>query len=192
MPAESYLEVCTTTSTQRSHYHRACPEVSGRPRPLGSRGCRESRQSASRPVEARSSNSVRPLPPVGCDIVPPCSSVFTSRWPFWATSWPSGQPSFHRHRGHQARVATRRTTSGAIGPGIDLRLLSDRVCQSMLHVGVGVSHMTPGEEQVPELRLRICLTGLRRRHLERGTRPLHAIQAVEKVVVGWEEEPDDE
>ncbi len=44
--------------------------------------------------------------------------------------------------------------SGAIRSGIDLTLLSDRLCQSMLHVGVGVSHMTPGEEQVPEVRLR--------------------------------------
>ena len=50
--------------------------------------------------------------------------------------------------------------SGAIRPGIDLTLLSDRLCQSMLHVGVGVSHMTPGEEQVPELRLRILLDGI--------------------------------
>ena len=50
--------------------------------------------------------------------------------------------------------------SGAIRPGIDLTLLSDRLCQSMLHVGVGVSHMTPGEEQVPEVRLRILLDGI--------------------------------
>ena len=54
--------------------------------------------------------------------------------------------------------------SGTIRPGIDLALLSDRLCQSMLHVGVGVSHMTPGEEQVPEVRLRILLGGSRGGH----------------------------
>ena len=83
--------------------------------------------------------------------------------------------------------------SGAIRPGIDLTLLSDRLCQSMLHVGVGVSHMTPGEEQVPELRLRILLDGIAtlapsNAVLDRS----HAIQAVEKVISGWEEEPEDE
>ncbi len=55
-----------------------------------------------------------------------------------------------------------------------------------------MSHMTPGEEQVPELRLRILLDGIATRapsnaELDRS----HAIQAVEKVIVGWEEEPDD-
>ena len=47
--------------------------------------------------------------------------------------------------------------SGAIRPGIDLGLLADRLCQSMLHVGVGVSHLTPGGEHVPDLRVGILL-----------------------------------
>jgi AcrR family transcriptional regulator len=50
--------------------------------------------------------------------------------------------------------------SRAIRPGIDLELLADRLCQSMLHVGVGVSHLTPGAEHAPELRLRILLNGI--------------------------------
>jgi AcrR family transcriptional regulator len=50
--------------------------------------------------------------------------------------------------------------AGSIRRGIDLGLLADRMCHSMLHVGVGVSHVTPGGEQVPDLRIRILLHGL--------------------------------
>jgi len=49
-------------------------------------------------------------------------------------------------------------------PGIDLGLLAERLCQSMLHVGVGVSHVTPGGEQVPELRIGILLHGVAQRN----------------------------
>ncbi len=82
--------------------------------------------------------------------------------------------------------------SGAIRGGIDLTLLSDRLCQSMLHVGVGVSHMTPGADQVPELRLRLLLDGISPRTpsnaaLDRS----HSTQAVEKVVATWKDEPEE-
>ena len=80
----------------------------------------------------------------------------------------------------------------AIRPGIDLTLLSDRVCQSMLHVGVGVSHMAPRAAQVPVVRLRILLDGISPRTppnaaLDRS----HSIQAVEKVIATWDEESED-
>jgi AcrR family transcriptional regulator len=83
--------------------------------------------------------------------------------------------------------------SGAIRPGIDLTLLSDRLCQSMLHVGVGVSHMAPGADKVPEVRLRILLDGISTRTpsnaaLDRS----HSIQAVEKVIASWEDESEDD
>ena len=39
--------------------------------------------------------------------------------------------------------------SGDLRRVIDLSLLSDRMCQSMLHVGVGISHLTPGGEAGP-------------------------------------------
>ena len=83
--------------------------------------------------------------------------------------------------------------SGAIRSGIDLTLLSDRLCQSMLHVGVGVSHMAPGAAQVPVVRLRILLDGISPRTpsnaaLDRS----HSIQAVEKVIATWDESEDDD
>lgn len=82
--------------------------------------------------------------------------------------------------------------SGAIRGGIDLTLLSDRLCQSMLHVGAGVSHMIPGADQVPEVRLRLLLDGISPRTpsnaaLDRS----HSTQAVEKVIATWVDEPDD-
>jgi AcrR family transcriptional regulator len=84
-------------------------------------------------------------------------------------------------------------SAGAIRAGIDLTLLSDRLCQSMLHVGVGVSHVTPGAEQVPEIRLRILLQGIAAATpsnvaLDRS----HSFQAVDKVVTSWQDDTDDE
>ncbi len=82
--------------------------------------------------------------------------------------------------------------SGAIRSGIDLGLLSDRLCQSMLHVGVGVSHVTPGGEQVPELRIRILLHGLAHRNpsntmLDRSD----AFRAARRAIAKWEGDPQD-
>jgi AcrR family transcriptional regulator len=84
-------------------------------------------------------------------------------------------------------------SSGVVRPGIDLTLLADRLCQSMLHIGVGVSHMSSGAEEVPGLRLRISLHGLAVRApsdaaLDRSA----AITAVQSVITGWAEEFDDD
>ncbi len=82
--------------------------------------------------------------------------------------------------------------SGAIREGIDLALLSDRLCQSMLHVGAGVSHMTPDAEQVPEVRLRLLLDGISPRTPSNAALDgSHSTQAVEKVIATWEDEPED-
>jgi len=43
---------------------------------------------------------------------------------------------------------------------VDLELLADRICQGMLHVGVGVYHRTPGAERVPAMKCRMLLNGL--------------------------------
>lgn len=81
--------------------------------------------------------------------------------------------------------------AGVIRPGIDLSLLSDRLCRSMFHVGVGVSHMTPGAERVPELRLRILLRGIARHAPPNAELDSSAaIAAVQDVVDGWEAQPE--
>ncbi|WP_054569992.1 TetR/AcrR family transcriptional regulator [Frankia sp. R43] len=50
--------------------------------------------------------------------------------------------------------------SGWLRPGIDLALLADRMCESMIHVGIGVSHRLPGADRLPALRCRILLEGV--------------------------------
>jgi AcrR family transcriptional regulator len=86
----------------------------------------------------------------------------------------------------------RARASGVVRPQVDLSLLSDRMCQSMLHVGVGVSHVTPGAERVPELRLHVLLHGIARRTAPDDVLDASApIQAVEKMVAGWGEALDD-
>jgi AcrR family transcriptional regulator len=83
-------------------------------------------------------------------------------------------------------------TSGAIRSGIDLGLLADRLCQSMLHVGVGVSHVTPGGEQVPDLRIKILLHGLAHRNpsntmLDRSD----ALRASRRAIDKWDNGTED-
>lgn len=82
-------------------------------------------------------------------------------------------------------------TTGTIRPGINLALLADRLCQSMLHVGVGVSHVTPGGENVPDLRIGILLHGIAARDpsdtaLDRST----ALRAARRAVDSWDEGDD--
>ncbi len=87
----------------------------------------------------------------------------------------------------QARVL------GFVRPEVELALLSDRLCQSMLHVGVGVSHVTPGAERVPELRLRILLHGIATRSPTDDSLDASApIKSVEKAVAAWEEDIGDD
>jgi AcrR family transcriptional regulator len=81
--------------------------------------------------------------------------------------------------------------SGVLRPQVDVSLLSDRLCQSMLHVGVGVSHVTPGAEHVPELRLHILLHGIAPQPPPDETLDASSpMKAVEKLVAGWDEDVD--
>jgi AcrR family transcriptional regulator len=74
-----------------------------------------------------------------------------------------------------------------------LPLLSDRLCQGMLHVGVGVSHLNPRAHDIPDLRLRILLHGLAVRAPSDGALDRSApIRAVDKLVAGWGAEDDDD
>ncbi len=81
--------------------------------------------------------------------------------------------------------------SRSIRSDIDLGLLADRLCQGMLHVGVGVSHLTPGAEHVPELRMGILLHGIGVRapsnaELDRSV----ALEAARDVIDTWEDEEE--
>lgn len=76
--------------------------------------------------------------------------------------------------------------AGVLRRGIAIELLADRLRQSMLHVGVGVSHLTPGAEHVPEIRCRIFLRGLAARppaatDLSRSA----ALRTAGDAIAGW-------
>ena len=82
--------------------------------------------------------------------------------------------------------------SGTIRSGIDLSLLADRMCQSMLHVGVGVSHLTPGGDSVPEMRIRILLDGLARRILsDGGLDRSNAMRSARQAIERWDVDAGD-
>lgn len=87
--------------------------------------------------------------------------------------------------------AGRRTDE--LRPTIDRSLLADRICQSMLHGGVGMTHSTQGSEQVPDIKIRILLHGL-------GTKPpsntaldrSKALKAARAAIAAWNDGTDDE
>jgi AcrR family transcriptional regulator len=81
---------------------------------------------------------------------------------------------------------------GTIRPGINLALLADRLCQSMLNVGVGVSHVTPGGELVPDLRMKILLHGIAHRSpadsaLDRS----NALRTARRAIETWDGENEE-
>jgi AcrR family transcriptional regulator len=83
--------------------------------------------------------------------------------------------------------------SGYVRSGIDLTMLAERLCQSMLHSSVGVFYRTPGAGKVPEVKCHMLLDGLAVRapsdaELERS----NAFAAAEKVIAGWADPDDDD
>jgi len=79
--------------------------------------------------------------------------------------------------------------SGCIRPGIDLGLLADRMCQTMLHVGIGVFHRSPGADRVPAIKCRILLEGIAARPLQDAALDRSAaFLAAESVIATWNED----
>ncbi|MGV0162002.1 TetR/AcrR family transcriptional regulator [Mycobacterium colombiense] len=81
--------------------------------------------------------------------------------------------------------------SGYIKPGIDLPTLADRICQTMLQVGLDVMRHSSSANQVAELLCRIILQGLATRPptdsaLDRSS----AFAAAEDVIATWSDDSD--
>lgn len=81
--------------------------------------------------------------------------------------------------------------SGYIKPGIDLPTLADRICQTMLQVGLDVMRHSSSANQVAELLCRIILQGLATRPptdsaLDRS----NAFAAAEDVIATWSDDSD--
>jgi AcrR family transcriptional regulator len=82
--------------------------------------------------------------------------------------------------------------SGYIKQGIDLPILAEQICQSMLHTSVGVYHRTAGAHQVPTLKCRMLLEGLavqtpENARLERS----NAFAAAEDAIARWSQSDDE-
>jgi AcrR family transcriptional regulator len=89
-------------------------------------------------------------------------------------------------------ILRRGHSAGEIRPGIDLALLAERICQSMLHIGVGVFHRTH-VQQLPAQKCRVLLHGIAVHEpsdatLERS----EAMQAARAAVAAWDEPDDDD
>ena len=83
-------------------------------------------------------------------------------------------------------------TAGGLRSGIDLTLLAERICQSMLHVGVGVFHRSHAQ-QLPAQKCRVLLHGMAvkvpsKAALDRSA----AIQAARAVIASWDAPRDDD
>lgn len=81
--------------------------------------------------------------------------------------------------------------AGAIRSGIDLTLLAERICQSMLHIGVGVFHRST--RRLPAQKCRLLLHGVAAKvpsnaSLDRSP----AMKAARAVVATWDEEMKDD
>jgi AcrR family transcriptional regulator len=81
--------------------------------------------------------------------------------------------------------------SGYIRPDIDLPTLADRICQSMLHVGMDVIRQNAAPDQVAAVMCRIMLQGLASRppsdaKLDRS----NALAAADAVIRTWNDEGD--
>lgn len=91
-----------------------------------------------------------------------------------------------------AMLETLRAARGAgyLRAGVDLVLLADRLCQSMLHVAIGVSHRSAGADRMAAVRCQVLLNGLavrplRESRLDRSAATL----AANGVVETWGEDP---
>ncbi|HET6954387.1 MAG TPA: TetR/AcrR family transcriptional regulator [Acidimicrobiales bacterium] len=83
-------------------------------------------------------------------------------------------------------VLARADAEGTLRDGIDRDVLADRICQSMLHVGIGVFHRNRAARLVPALKCRMLLGGLAEHpvvDVELDRSP--ARQAADEIIAGW-------
>lgn len=82
--------------------------------------------------------------------------------------------------------------SGYIKPGIDLPMLADRICQTMLQVGLDVMRHNSSTDQVAELLCRTILQGLAvRPPADSALDRSNAFKAASDVIATWPDDSDD-
>jgi AcrR family transcriptional regulator len=82
--------------------------------------------------------------------------------------------------------------NGDVRADVDLRILADRLCQSMLHVGIGVYHRSRGSEHRPEVECRMLLHGLAARRLgDSHLDESDASRFADEAIKSWSEDDRD-
>ena len=85
----------------------------------------------------------------------------------------------------------RAAADGSLQGEVDLRILADRLCQSMLHVGIGVYHRQRASLGLPAMKCRILLEGLAVRcPTDRTLDASAARRAADQVIQGWGSEDE--
>ena len=83
--------------------------------------------------------------------------------------------------------------SGEIRSGIDLHLLAERICQSMLHVGVGVFHRSQAAHHLPAQKCRVLLHGVAVRPPAKAALDAsEAMRAARQVITTWRDDAEDD
>ena len=81
--------------------------------------------------------------------------------------------------------------SGEIRSGIDPQLLAERICQSMLHVGVGVFHRSQAAHHLPAQKCRVLLHGVAVRSPSKATLDgSDAMKEARQVIATWSSDED--
>jgi AcrR family transcriptional regulator len=82
--------------------------------------------------------------------------------------------------------------AGAIRPGIDLALLGERICQSMLHIGVGVFHRQHAQ-QLPGQKIGVLLHGMAvAAPSDESLDASPAMQAAREAIATWDSPAEDD
>ena len=82
--------------------------------------------------------------------------------------------------------------SGYIRPDVDLPTLSDRLCQSLLHVGLDIIRHKASTDAVATLKCRITLEGLAAKRLtDSALNRSSALAAADAVIATWVDEVDE-
>jgi AcrR family transcriptional regulator len=79
--------------------------------------------------------------------------------------------------------------AGEMRKGVDLASLAERLCQSMLHVGIGMFVGRPGDQHMPALTTKVLLDGLAVHPLENSELDRSkALVAADAVIATWRNE----
>jgi AcrR family transcriptional regulator len=102
-----------------------------------------------------------------------------------------GRVTLSAIRAAMLELLTEGQSSGVIRANIELDVLADRICHTMLHTGIGTFHRTPGATQVPEVKVEVILHGLAQKPPSRTTLDKSAaLKAARQVVTMWNSLPD--